>query len=85
MRQSGVIADFMAATRTAANGRIGTRVQKVRMLLGWPKEIFDEVVRYTRDRRMIQLSMDAWYATPEELDGAFVDENGFRMVTVRLR
>lgn len=80
-----MVNDFMAALRTAQHGRIGTRVQKVQAILGWSQEAFDEAVRYARDRRMIQLSTDydPDFIKREEIDGAFIDENGFYMVSVR--
>ena len=59
------------------------RICNLRRRLGWPCEVFDDVLRRLRDDEVIQLHAgDVTLMTPEQVEDGFVDENGFRMGTM---
>lgn len=56
------------------------RICDLRRALGWPREVFDEMVRTLRDDRTIQLfRADESIMTRDEVQDCFVDENRFIM------
>ena len=61
------------------NGRIFVRICDLRRNLGWPRDVFDKMLRDLRDNDVIQLHTgDASLMTPDEVADCFIDENGFR-------
>ncbi len=76
-------AKFRAAFDELNNGRIFVRICDLRRKLGWPREVFDDMLRNLRDREIVQLHVgDASTMTPEEVQDSFMDENNFRMGSV---
>ena len=74
---------FREAFDALDRGRIFVSIPDLRRRLGWPREVFDDMVRDLRNRRIIQLHTgDASLMTPDEVSDCYIDENNFRMGTV---
>lgn len=74
---------FKAAFNELDRGRIFVRICDLRRRLGWPREVFDGMIRDLRNRRVIQLHTgDASLMTPDEVSDCYIDENNFRMGSV---
>ena len=59
------------------------RICDLRRRLGWPREVFDDMLRRLSDKSVVQLHAgDVTLMTPDEVQDSFVDENGFRMGTM---
>ncbi len=77
---------FFAAFRELDGGRVFVRIPELRRHLGWPREVFDGVLRALRDDEAVQLhSGDVTTMTPEQVGDCFVDEFGSRKGTVTLK
>ena len=51
--------------------------------MGWPREVFDDMLRRLRDDEVVQLHAgDVTLMTPDQVEDGFLDENGFRMGTM---
>ena len=60
--------------------RIFVRIPELRRKLGWPREVFDEMLRDLRNRHIVQISLaDETITTPEDISDCFIDENNYRM------
>ena len=74
---------FHAAFRELDRGSIFVRICDLRRRMGWPREVFDDMLRRLRDDEVVQLHAgDVTLMTPEQVEDGFVDENGFRMGTM---
>lgn len=74
---------FHAAFRELDRGSIFVRICDLRRRMGWPREVFDDMLRRLRDNEVVQLHAgDVTLMTPEQVEDGFVDENGFRMGTM---
>ena len=74
---------FREAFDALDRGRIFVSIPDLRRRLGWPREVFDDMIRDLRNRRIIQLHTgDASLMTPDEVSDCYIDENNFRMGTV---
>ena len=74
---------FKAAFDELDRGKIFVRICDLRRRLGWPREVFDEMLRDLRNRRVIQLHTgDASLMTEDEVADCYTDENNFRMGSV---
>ena len=74
---------FMEAFDALDRGRIFVGIPDLRRRLGWPREVFDDMIRDLRNKRIIQLHTgDASLMTPDEVADCYIDENDFRMGTV---
>ncbi len=74
---------FIEAFDALDRGRIFVRIPDLRRKLGWPREVFDDMLRDLRDRDVIQLHTgDASLMTPDEVADCFIDENDFRKGSV---
>ncbi|NLL36996.1 MAG: hypothetical protein GX256_05690 [Fretibacterium sp.] len=72
-----------AAFQELEQGRIFVRICDLRRRLGWSREAFDSALARLRRERTVQLhSGDVSAMTQEELQDSFVDENGFRMLSL---
>lgn len=72
-----------AAFRELDRGSIFVRICDLRRRLGWPREVFDDMLRRLRDDEVVQLHAgDVTLMTSDEVQDGFVDENGFRMGTM---
>ena len=72
-----------AAFRKLNQKSIFVRICDLRRRLGWPREVFDDMLRRLRDDEVVQLHAgDVTLMTPEQVEDGFVDENGFRMGTM---
>ena len=59
------------------------RICDLRRRMGWPREVFDDMLRRLRDDGAVHLHAgDVTLMTPEQVEDGFVDENGFRMGTM---
>ena len=75
--------NFKAAFDSLDHGRIFVRICDIRRKLGWPREVFDGMIRDLRNRRVIQLHTgDASLMTEDEIADCYIDENNFRMGSV---
>jgi hypothetical protein len=62
------------------------KIAYVRRELGWSKDDFDNMVKKMRDNGLLQLQDgDTDHFTKQDIRDAFVDENGFRMLTMMKR
>ena len=74
---------FREAFDSLDRGKIFVRICDLRRRLGWPREVFDGMIRDLRNRRVIQLHTgDASLMTEDEVADCYVDENNFRMGSV---
>ena len=69
--------------------RIFVRICDIRNTLNWPRGVFDNMLKYLRDKRIITLhAMELGVGkkqaglNKEEIKDNFIDENGFQMGTV---
>jgi hypothetical protein len=75
--------EFKKAFDLLERGDIYVDLFALRRRLGWPRDVFDTMLRSLRDAGTIQLHAgDATTMTPDEIADGFVDENGFRMGSV---
>ncbi len=74
---------FREAFDSLDKGRIFVRICDLRRKLGWPREVFDEMIRKLRNEVIIGIYIaDESVMTQDELNDCFVDENNYRMGTV---
>lgn len=74
---------FREAFDKCDNGRTFVHISDMRKALGWPREVFDGMLRDLRDKEELQIYLaDETTMTPDEVRDCFIDENGFRMGTV---
>ena len=74
---------FHAAFRELDRGSIFVRICDLRRRMGWPREVFDDMLRRLRDDEVVQLHAgDVTLMTPDQVEDGFLDENGFRMGTM---
>ena len=74
---------FREAFDECDKGRIFVRICDIRRKLGWPRDVFDGMIRDLRNKRIIQLHTgDVSLMTEDEVADCYVDENNFRMGTV---
>ena len=74
---------FRDAFDALDKGKIFVGIPDLRRRLGWPREVFDDMIRDLRNKRIIQLHTgDASLMTPDEVADCYIDENDFRMGTV---
>lgn len=72
-----------AAFQELDQGTTFVRICRLRRHLGWPREVFDDMLRRLRDDDVVQLHAgDVRLMTLDEVQDSFVDENGFRMGTM---
>ena len=72
-----------AAFRELNQKSIFVRICDLRRRLGWPREVFDDMLRRLNDEEVIQLHAgDVSLMTREQVEDSFVDENGFMMGTM---
>ena len=72
-----------SAFRELDRGSTFVRICDLRRRLGWPRAVFDDMLRRLRDEEVVQLHAgDVTLMTPEQVEDGFVDENGFRMGTM---
>ena len=77
--------NFIEAFKSLDNGRIFVKISSLRRKLNWPREVFDNMLRELRDKKIIQLHVgDTSLMTSDEVQDCFIDENNFRMGTVTL-
>ena len=63
--------------------RIFVRIYDIRNTLNWPREVFDNMLKDLRDKRIITLHiLEMAGMTQKNIDDSFIDENNFRMGTV---
>lgn len=76
-------AKFREAFDALDMGRVFVRIPDLRRKLGWPREVFDDMLRTLRDNGTVQLHTgDASLMTPDEVADCFTDENDFRKGSV---
>jgi hypothetical protein len=74
---------FESAYRELQGGKFFVRVCDLRRRLNWGRREFDGTVAALRDAEKIQLqSGDTAYFDEQDIADSFVDENGFRMLTL---
>ncbi len=79
-------AQFKEAFDDLDRGRIFVNIFEIRRQLGYPRDVFDDLLKRLRKEKVIQLnSGDVTLLSADEVDDSFIDENGFRMGTVTLR
>jgi hypothetical protein len=67
-------------------GRYYVKIHELRSESGLSRERFDESIKKLRDSGHWQLQDgDTDYFTREQIDNSFIDENGFRFLTVMRR
>ena len=77
--------DFIDAIKELDRGNYFVKIPALRKRLGWPREKFDGMLRFLRDREIIQMHVaDDTAMTPDEVSNCFIDENNYRMGTVTL-
>lgn len=77
--------DFIDAINELDRGNYFVKIPALRKRLGWPREKFDDMLRFLRDREIIQMHVaDDTIMTPDEVSNCFIDENNYRMGTVTL-
>ena len=71
------------AFRELDRGSTFVRICDLRRRLGWPRAVFDDMLRRLNDEEVIQLHAgDVSLMTREQVEDSFVDENGFMMGTM---
>ena len=82
--ETGTREEFESTFVALEEGSCGfVRICDLRRRLGWPREVFDDMLRRLRDEEVVQLHAgDVTLMTPEQVEDGFVDENGFRMGTM---
>ncbi|MDR1650080.1 MAG: hypothetical protein LBR71_07445 [Synergistaceae bacterium] len=77
---------FESAYRALEGGKFFVRVCDLRRRLGWAEREFDRMAAALRDAGKIQLQAgDTAYFSKRDIADSFVDENGFRMLTLMWR
>ncbi len=77
--------EFIEAVKELDRGNYFVKIPELRKRLGWPRENFDDMLRFLRDREIIQMHVaDDTIMTPDEVSNCFIDENNYRMGTVTL-
>lgn len=77
---------FHAAYRELARGRFSIRICDLRRCLAWPREVFDRMLKELRDKRVLQLQFgEPENFTPQDIEDAFRDENGYVMLNCTWR
>jgi hypothetical protein len=77
---------FESAYREIEGGKFFVRVCDLRRRLGWTRREFDAIAAALRDAGKIQLQAgDTAYFDERDIADSFVDENGFRMLTLMWR
>ncbi|MDR2178667.1 MAG: hypothetical protein LBP21_00025 [Synergistaceae bacterium] len=75
---------FREAFQKLEQGNFYVRICDMRRHLAWPKQEFDTVLKSLRDEGKIQLQVGAIdLFNEQDIQDSFVDENGFRMLTLR--
>ena len=70
---------FREAFDALKKGRITVRICDLRIRLGWPRDVFDNMLVTLRDNDIIELRTgDTSTMTVDEVKDCFIDENGFR-------
>jgi hypothetical protein len=78
--------EFGNAYRELEGGKFFVRVCDLRRRLGWTEREFDGMAAALRDAGKIQLQAgDTAYFDEKDIADSFVDENGFRMLTLMWR
>ena len=81
-QQSGeyTLAKFRAAYDDLHKFWAYPRIPDLRRKLGWPRDVFDEMIRTLRDNLTIQIEQaDESLFTRDEILDCFVDENNYKM------
>lgn len=74
---------FREAFENSDKGRSFVRIFKMRRYLGWPREVFDNMVRELRNNEVIFVHRaDPTVLSPDEYDDGFFDEYGHMNGTV---
>ncbi|MDR2174463.1 MAG: hypothetical protein LBO82_00820 [Synergistaceae bacterium] len=82
-RESVSAERFESAYRELEGGKFFVRVCDLRRRLGWGRKEFDGTAAALRDAGKIQLqSGDTAYFSERDIADSFIDENGFRMLTL---
>jgi hypothetical protein len=77
---------FDSAYRALEGGKFFVRICDLRRRLGWTEREFDGMAAALRDAGKIQLQAgDTAYFSERDIADSFVDENGFRMLTLMWR
>ncbi len=77
------VEEFRKAFDANDKGRIFVRICDIRNTLNWPREVFDNMLKYLRDKRIITLhDLEMVGMTAKNIEDSFIDENNFRMGTV---
>jgi hypothetical protein len=77
---------FRAAFQELEGGKFYVRICDMRRRLNWPGQEFDMMLIKLRDAGQLQLQDgDTDFFTAEDIRDSFVDENGFRMLTMMWR
>jgi hypothetical protein len=77
---------FKEAYSVLEQGKFYVRICDMRRRLNWPSQEFDMMLVKLRDAGQLQLQDgDTDYFTKEDIRDSFVDENGFRMLTMMWR
>ena len=77
---------FRAAFRDLEEGKFYVRICEMRRRLNWPARELDALLKKLRDTGQLQLQGgDAYFFTEQDTRDSFVDENGFRMLTMKWR
>lgn len=75
--------EFRKAFDANDKGRIFVRICDIRNTLNWPREIFDNMLKDLRDKRIITLHLlELVGMTQKNIEDSFIDENNFKMGTV---
>jgi hypothetical protein len=77
---------FRAAFRELEGGKFYVRICDMRRRLNWSASEFDAMLERLRDAGQLQLQGgDIELFTQQDIHDSFVDENGFRMLTMKWR
>jgi len=77
---------FRVAFRKLAGGKSYVRICDMRRCLNWSAQDFDAMLKKLRNAGQLQLQEgDTDFFTKQDIDESFVDENGFRMLTMKWR
>jgi hypothetical protein len=77
---------FWNAFDRKEGGRFYVKIHELRDELNWSRDQFDRMLESLRDRGVLQLQDgDTDYFTYKNIEDSYVDENGFRFLTVMRR
>jgi hypothetical protein len=77
---------FRAAFQELERGRAYVRICDIRRRLNWSEQAFNMMLIKLRDAGQLQMQDgDTDFFTKEDIRDSFVDENGFRMLTMMWR